>query len=269
MSEPPVNDVAEKVAGNLDKDTLVDALSKMDVEALFRQILEYIRELRVPELPHPEEILDLVTSMHLITGVIVCGLGFTFLAFGLKKYKAFMMLNGAFLGAFLGGVLCAWLNIPDYTIYGMILLGIVLGAICWPLAKGLIALVGGGVGAFIGHVLFGILFEANPEDMQYEWVGVLAGALVMAVLFLFLFRMAIVLLTTAQGAAMMVTGGLRLISESEGGYAPIEAKLIETPGLIYIVLSGFAIVGLAIQFAFLMSDYQSRKAARQGSKDGD
>ncbi len=236
------------------------------MESFFKNLLEHIREVKLPDLPPTEEILSTITGMNFLLGTVLCLLGLAYLMVGLKRYRLFMMFNGAILGTFAGGIICVWMQAPQLIWYGMIGVGVVAGILCWPLARVLVGLIGGGAGALAGHFLYAWVvneFMNNAGMMDYRWAGAAAGAVIAGVLFMFLFRIFLILMTTAQGSLMMVGGALKLLSHLEDLYVPIRNKLVDQPPLILLVIGGLSLMGLAIQLSFWVSDRRRRKEELQ------
>jgi len=235
----------------------------IDPKQFFEELLEQVLNFQLPELPSTEEMLNHVTEMHILTGLFCFLFGFAYLVFGLKKYKFFMMLNGAVLGVLAGGLLCTWLEMPEYLLYGIIATGAICGCLCWPLARMLVMLTGGGAGGIAGHFLYEIAFDGNAEYMTYQPVGAVVGAILVAILFLLLFKLGLVLVTTAQGSVMMMAGGLRLISESNRMYLPVRDKLLARPEVVFLVMGGLVLVGIAIQVSFFLGDQAARNKKKR------
>ena len=247
--------------GTTETDSLKEAIGDIDVVAIFNKLVEYVSDFKLPEFPATVDVLNYVTNMHLVFGAILCFAGFAYLALGLKKYKLFMMINGALLGVVVGGFICVWLKMPDCIWYGMAIVGIVVGAVCWPLARALVVLIGGGIGAIVGYLLYAVVFNRpeDPSSLDYQWVGSVIGAVLIAIVFLYLFKLGLMLMTTVQGAIMLTAGGLKIISLAPAPYKLIEEKILAEPTQAVLAMSGFVIVGIAIQLSFFFGEYKKEK----------
>ena len=228
----------------------------------FKTLLEKIQEQAVPSLPSMADALDILKDIHWLLAAVICLLGAFYLLSGLKVYKLLMMFDGAIVGTVLGGMLVIWLDKSGWIWYGMIGGGLILGALAWPLSRGFITLLGGACGAIAGAALLEcVAWNMDQTNLlDYRWIAAILGAILFGIFFLFLFRFALIMLTTIQGAFMMIFGALRLTMRIEDIYKPLSEKLIEQPTLLLLAIGGFFLMGLSMQLSYWMGLIKTQKA---------
>jgi hypothetical protein len=236
--------------------------TQSSVMPFFKALLERVQDQTIPSLPSMAETLDTIKDIHWLLAAVVCMLGAFYLLSGLKVYKLLMMFDGAIVGTILGGMVVVLLDKSEWIWYGMIGGGVVMGALAWPLSRVFVILLGGACGAIGAAVLLDFMaWKMDMTDLlDYKWIAAIAGAILFAIFFLFVFRFALIMLTTIQGAFMLIFGALRLVMRIEDIYKPLSDKLIEQPSLLLLAIGGLFLMGLSMQLSYWMGLVKTQKA---------
>ena len=157
----------------------------------------------IDSLAWPDQ-AELVRWCHAInapTAAILLVLGEVYLAFGFWSFRAFIMLNFAFLGAWLGTWLGGQYGRP---VPAAIVCAVAFGALCWPLMRGAVSLTGIILGAILGVYAW----RAWGLEPGFGWAGGAIGAVFLGMLAFSVFKGSVILFTSLQGAAMLLFGAL-------------------------------------------------------------
>lgn len=149
---------------------------------------------------------DLLTWCHemaLGSAILLMALGVVYLMFGYRLYKGLIALNAAVIGGYVGALLGMK---AESTLVGGIIGAVLATAISFPLMKWAVAVIGGVVGAFVGAGVW----KACGQEPAFAWAGAMTGLVGFGMFSFILFRASIILYTSAQGAVMLVVGGLGL-----------------------------------------------------------
>jgi hypothetical protein len=245
---------------------VIEKLSSEEGQGLFQQISDGLDHVQVPAMSDLPELLDQLTAMPIWQGIALALFGMLYLTTGIKWFKILVSLNAGVFGGIAGGVLAIRMGAPEQWMVGMLIGGIGLAVLAWPLMKTFVCLCGGLVGGVFGRIVFAqIATQAgHPEWMSYSWIGVVVGALLLAVCAIHLFKFGVMMITSLQGA-IMVCAGLLCILLPLGSFGPSLRNHIETqPHLAFFALIGVTLVGLSIQLMHWMG---IRKRAAQAKSE--
>ena len=154
--------------------------------------------------PDQAELIRWCHDLNGATAAILLVLGLVYLAFGYWSFRAFVMLNFAFLGA--------WFGVWAGDRYGQpvptaIVCAIAFGALCWPLMKYAVSITG----VILGAVLGVYAWRAWGLDPGFGWAGGAIGAVFLGMLAFSVFKGSVILFTSLQGATMLLFGVLGLL----------------------------------------------------------
>ena len=244
----------------------LDTLSSEEGQGFFEGISDAMDHVQVPTMSDLPELLNQLTAMPIWQGIALVLFGMLYLTTGIKWFKMLFALNAGVVGGIAGAVLAIRMGAPEQWMVGMLIGGIGLAVLAWPLIKTFVCIFGGLVGGVFGRIVFAqIATQANhPEWMSYSWIGVVVGALLLAVCAIHLFKFGVMMITSLQGA-IMVCAGLLCILLPLGNLGPSLRNHIETqPHLAFFALIGVTLVGLSIQ---LMHWTGIRKRAAQAKNE--
>ena len=168
--------------------------------------------------------------------------GLFFLIYGLKIYRAAVILAGVVVGAIAGSWAAASLGLPEWL--GALVIGLALAILAWPMQKMALFLLGG---------YFGVLFfspslaELFGQRLYILWLVV--GFLSLGFLCLLLFKPVVIVVTSFEGAALIV-GAMLVVGWHR--FPKTAIRLIDTsPGFILLVLLLLGLVGIFMQIGLL------------------
>lgn len=226
-------------------------------------LAQRIRDWKAPTLP---ELLDQLAGMDVTHGLILLAAGILCLLAGWKIFRVVVVLNGLALGGALGWMLGTYLNSPDCPVLkaaglqqwastqnlpmtGAVALGLLLGFLAWPMVKWAVRLSGMSVGSVAGELVWRsvVTHMGRTDLLQYSWAGMGAGFILMGFLSFALFKLAIEIITSLQGAMMAMAGLLVLACKHEKTRVWLLEELKNRPLLLAIVIGGVALIGLIFQ----------------------
>ena len=128
--------------------------------------------------------------------------GILLLFFGKKAFWMFVAITGFLLGLEFAPQVLAGQTESVYLTISLIagLLGALLAVLLQKFAVGLAGLVAG------GYITYSLLQMAVLDVGEYQWMVILAGALLGAILAGTMFDWAMILITSASGAVMVYQG---------------------------------------------------------------
>lgn len=178
-------------------------------------------------------------------------LGVIYLLFGIKVFKALMMLNAAAVGAAVGYL------VGQRTEMGfalMVLCGFLAAALTWPMMKWAVAVMGGLFGAALGASLWNTI----GLDSAFAWSGALTGIVLFGLLSFIIFRGSITMYMSLQGSVMLVFGILGMVYKYQEVAPKITHAMTLKPFLLPMAILIPAIIGILYQ--------QANAAGAQGKK---
>jgi hypothetical protein len=250
----------------VDVSDALDKLSSEEGQGVFEAISDWTSQVQIPDLSDLSKLLNDLTAMPIWQGIALVLFGMLYLTTGIKWFKMLVALNAGVLGGLAGGVLAIRMGAADQWMVGMLIGGIGLAVLAWPLVKTFVCIFGGLVGGVFGRIVFAqIATQANhPEWMSYSWIGVVAGALLLAVCAIHVFKFGVMMITSLQGAIMLCAGLLCILLPVES-FGPALRNHIEIhPHYAFFALLGVTLVGLSIQ---LMHWTGIRKRAAQAKSE--
>lgn len=173
--------------------------------------------------------------------VLFVPLGMVSLFYGLRLFKGMVVIYAAIAGVVLGQIAAELLRV--HPILGMVVGGVVLAAVAWPLVKYAAMTFGGLAGGLLATVLVYPWAEDPAALLVAGGIGFVAG-LVLAML---LFRPLIIFMTAVIGAHLVVAGVVALAmaapSVGDAVVRGLEAKRYLLPVLVGIP----AVIGVIYQ----------------------
>ena len=179
-------------------------------------------------------------------------LGVIYLLFGIKVFKALMMLNAASVGAAVGFI------VGQRTEMGfalMVLCGFLAAALTWPMMKWAVAVMGGLFGAALGASIWNT-FGLEPA---FAWSGALTGIVLFGLLSFIIFRGSITMYMSLQGSVMLVFGILGMVYKYQEVAPKITHAMTIKPFLLPMAIIIPAIIGILYQQAHIASQAQGKR----------
>ncbi len=213
------------------------------------------------------ELLAALTAMHFAHGLLLAAVGLVFLFTGWRFYKWLMTFNAAAFGAVFGGAMTVQFGFEPYWWIGALAGGGVLGILAWPLMKLFVALLGGAIGAGLGWTGFQYVAASlqHTDLLPYAWAGAILGAVLLAVLAFLIFRAAVMLATSLQGASLFVAGLLCLLFQAPTLRESLTEALQARPPALLLIVLGVSAAGLAVQ---IHASQRAQNAASKKSSAG-
>lgn len=231
----------------------------MNSPQLAQDIAEKVQHPIVPDwlkLPqHWPAQTDLLTwCEHMGPGMaaLLILLGVIYLLFGIKVFKALMMLNAAAVGAAVGFLVG---QRTDMGFALMVLCGFLAAALTWPMMKWAVAVMGGMFGAALGASIW-TTFGLEP---QFAWSGALTGIVLFGLLSFIIFRGSITMYMSLQGSVMLVFGILGMVYKYQEVAPKITHAMTIKPFLLPMSIIIPAIIGILYQQAHAAGAPQGKK----------
>ncbi len=166
-----------------------------------------------------DQIWQVVSSWQAYTACALLAGGIIFAIYGWKISKVLAVINFGIIGGFAGHYLAERLALNDIAC--TVGLAVVLGGLCvWQNRYG-VSLLAGGAGGVLGAAFCYSLSLAHAKP--WIWAGFLLGFVIFALLAFIIYKVAAVLYSSVQGSALVVAGGLSLLSKTSMGEGLAEA----------------------------------------------
>ncbi len=211
--------------------------------------------------------LEFVQSHHPLIALMAVGMGCVFLTNGWKLFKILIAADAALLGMLIGATIGERLNRPHMDIILGVGAALIFAALVWPLMKWTVCFLGALSGAAIGYALWESLASAagNYGLASHAWAGALLGFVTMALLAFIIFRSVAVIVTSLQGAWLVVSGVLCLLLAIDDLHAGLMIRLQESPIIIPALMLVPGILGVIYQESkFLGLMAKKKKAMAKG-----
>lgn len=205
---------------------------------------------RPDTLAQPEALVEHLQSLSVVWAVVFLIVGLLCMLNGYRFYRiatvAIALLIGLFAGYWLGQQIQA-----PFVVAGC--MGLLLGALAFPLMKFAVAIFGGITGAFIGANLWAGIASALNRAVDTEipvdayWIGALVGLMLCGMLAFILFKLSVVLFTSVSGATVAVLGGLALLLSFDPWYETIKSGLTASQLVVPLLVFVPAVIGLILQ----------------------
>lgn len=179
-------------------------------------------------------------------------LGLVSLFYGLKLFRGMVVAYAVIVGALVGQMVAVRFAI--HPAGGMIVGGLVFGALAWPLLRYAAVMLGGLAGALLVAVL-AYSWSGDPVHIVAgAGVGFVGGLILGALMF----RAIIIFMTSVLGAHLVVVGVIVLVT-AFGAVGDAVLTGLETKRFFLPVLVGIpAVIGIIYQ-AHLAEEEQKRK----------
>jgi hypothetical protein len=210
---------------------------------------------------HLTAIADL---QYLECGIIFLA-GLVYMIWGWKIFKPLVILNIALVGGALGGSAALWLKQEPYWWVGAIIGAVVFAVLAWPLFRACLALIGMAFGSMVGYAFYTelIVFMNRPDLAQYPWLGAVAGFIIFGVIAIGFVKPAIVLLTSLQGAMMILAASIGLMCKSASMRPQLLDRLCEAPWVAQAAVAVVTLIAITIQ---VTQSQHAKSAAEGGNK---
>jgi hypothetical protein len=174
-----------------------------------------------------------------VATILVIG-GIIYLLFGYYMFKWLVMLNVALVGAFIGG------KIGEKG--GSMAAGASVGAfmsaaICWPIMKYAVALMGGIFGALLGASIW----RSVGLEPNMCWAGGLTGLAFFGLLAFIIFRASVMMFMSLQGSVMLIFGILGLVYKYQSIAPKVTESMTLKPFLLPVAIVIPTVLGLIYQ----------------------
>jgi len=168
--------------------------------------------------------------------------GLLLLIYGLKIYRAAVILTGAVVGAIAGSLAAGSLGLPEWL--GALVIGLALAILAWPMQKLAVFLLGGYFGVLF---LSPTLVELFGQRLYVLWLVV--SFLSLGFLCFLLFKPVVIIATSFEGAALLM-GAMLVVAWHHVPKTTV--RLLSTsPGLILLALLLLSLVGIFMQMGLL------------------
>ena len=180
-------------------------------------------------------------------------LGLVSLFYGLKLFRGMVVAYAVIVGALVGQMVAA--RFALHPAAGMIVGGLVFGALAWPLLKYAAVMLGGLAGALLVAVL-AYSWSGDPVHIAAgAGVGFIGGLILGALVF----RAIIIFMTSVLGAHLVVIGVIVLVS-AFGAVGDAVRSGLETRRFFVPVLVGIpAVIGIIYQAHLAEQEQKDKK----------
>lgn len=168
--------------------------------------------------------------------------GVIYLLFGFYLFKVLITVNAGIMGGYIGAVIGTKF---DAALAATILGAFICAAVCWPLMKWAVAIMGGVVGAALGASIW----RSAGLDPAFAWAGAMTGLVGFGMLSFILFRGSIMMYTSLQGSVMLVFGLLGLIYKYHQVAQQVTSGLTVNALVMPMTILIPAIIGIIFQQA--------------------
>jgi Domain of unknown function (DUF4203) len=205
---------------------------------------------RPDTLAQPEALVEQLQALSVVWAVVFLIVGLMCMLNGYRFYRVATISIALLIGLFAGYWIGQQIEAP-FIVAGC--LGLLLGALAFPLMKFAVAVFGGIAGAFIGANLWaGIASALNKAtDTQIPvdayWIGALVGLMLCGMLAFILYKLSIVLFTSVSGATIAVLGALALLLSFDPWQETIKSGLTASQMVIPLLVFVPAVIGLILQ----------------------
>lgn len=195
------------------------------------------------------QIWDVVSSWQPYTACALLAAGIIFAIYGWRISKVLAVINFAAIGGFAGHYLAGRFEVNDVACT----LGLagVLGALCiWQTRHG-VSLLAGAAGGVIGAAL---CYSLNlPPEQRTPWIsaGFLVGFVTFALFAFIVYKVAAVLFSSVEGAALLAAGTLSLLSTQPPIAEKISEALQSYTYLLPVILGVPTVISIIVQKVML------------------
>jgi hypothetical protein len=201
------------------------------------------------EIPTRQEFADGLVGLGALQGVLLVAVGVVYLMCGWKAVKLLVVANAGVLGALVGAFLGSRLLGDSGQIIAAVAMGVLLSALAWPLMKQAVGAMGALVGGLLGYGLWAYVaaLSGSAAPTTHAWAGALIGVLTLGLLAFVVFKEAIILFTSVQGAVLGISGLLALLMKFSALRDTLHMNLIENVHLLPVMIIVPTLIGITFQ----------------------
>ena len=198
------------------------------------------------------QIWDVVSNWQPYTACALLAAGFIFAIYGWRISKVLAVINVAAVGGFVGHFAAGQFEqLSDLAAACTIGLAGALGALCiWQTRHG-VSLLAGAAGGVIGSAL---VYALNlPEEQSTAWIsaGFLVGFVTFALFAFIVYKVAAVLFSSVEGAALLAAGTLSLLSTQPSIADKISESLQSNTYMLPLILGVPTVISIIVQKVLL------------------
>lgn len=194
-----------------------------------------------------DQIWQVVSSWQAYTACALLAAGIIFAIYGWRISKVLAVINFVAIGGFTGHYLSGLLTLNDIAC--TVGLAAALGGLCiWQTRHG-VSLLAGGAGGVLGAAL---CYALNLQvSAPWIWAGFLVGFVTFALLAFIVYKVAAVIFSSVEGAALLLAGTLSLLSSQPSVADQIADTLRTHIYLLPIMLGVPTAISVVIQQVML------------------
>jgi hypothetical protein len=192
-------------------------------------------------LSRPQELLDRLTEMPAVFGVIVMLVGIVCILQGYRWHRWIVVVLALMLGLAVGELVSDQVGRSSVVAIAM---GLLFAAVASPMLRFTVAIFAGLAGAFLGANLWSILQGTEAGE---PWPGAAMGFILLALSSFLIFRISIILFTSLGGAAMFVIGGIASLLHIEAVQAAVREHLAQHQLIVPLLVGVTAVLGFVLQ----------------------
>ena len=171
-------------------------------------------------------------------------LGIVSLMFGFRIFKAMVIIYSAVAAAVAGWWLVSvYFERPDLAWVGILVGGLAMALVAWPLVEFFVGFWGAMAGGLIGQTVTQAI-----DNQALMLIGAALGVVLGAILAVAFFRFMIILMTSTVGAYLLCFGVAALFYQIEQVRPDLQGAIRSTPWLLPAALAAVALAGLIYQF---------------------
>lgn len=204
----------------------------------------WFQTIKLPsQWPGQMDVIDWSQKMGPGAATLLIILGIIYLLFGFYLFKSLVVINAAFVGAWIGAVIGdRWGSAIPCAVLGAFL----AAAVAIPLMKWAVAVHGGLLGAALG----GSIWRMVDLDPRFAWAGAVMGLIACGLFCFILFRGSVMAYMSLQGSLMLVFGLLGLLYKYPDLGPRITAGLQSRHFILPMAVFIPTIIGLLYQQTF-------------------
>ncbi|MGA1017460.1 MAG: hypothetical protein ACO3YY_05675 [Phycisphaerales bacterium] len=192
-------------------------------------------------LSRPQELLDRLTEMPAVFGVIVMLVGIVCILQGYRWHRWIVVVLALMLGLAVGELVSDRVGRSSVVAIAM---GLLFAAVASPMLRFTVAIFAGLAGAFLGANLWSILQGTEAGE---PWPGAAMGFILLALSSFLIFRISIILFTSLGGAAMFVIGGIASLLHIDAVQAAVREHLAQHQLIVPLLVGVTAVLGFVLQ----------------------
>jgi hypothetical protein len=192
-------------------------------------------------LSRPQELLDRLTEMPAVFGVIVMLVGIVCILQGYRWHRWIVVVLALMLGLAVGDLVSDRVGRSSVVAIAM---GLLFAAVASPMLRFTVAIFAGLAGAFLGANLWSILQGTEAGE---PWPGAAMGFILLALSSFLIFRISIILFTSLGGAAMFVIGGIASLLHIDAVQAVVREHLAQHQLIVPLLVGVTAVLGFVLQ----------------------